>query len=88
MSGMPLYRHYHHITGKPPKFGLLDSVLIRRIIPHKMTPQERDRMNILVIRIQHERDPKIFDELVAELNELIAAKSQRLNPKNSESGRQ
>ena len=45
-----------------------------------MTPQERDRMNILVMRIQHERDPQIFDELVAELNELIKAKSRRLHP--------
>ena len=50
-----------------------------------MTPQERDKMNILVMRIQHERDPKIFDELVAQLNDLIAAKSHRIHLQDSES---
>jgi len=42
-----------------------------------MNPEERDRMNAICFRIQTERDPKIFDELLRQLNELLFQKRQR-----------
>jgi hypothetical protein len=45
-----------------------------------MTPEERTRMNWLCKRIQDERDPKAFDELVIELNDLLEAKHERIHP--------
>jgi hypothetical protein len=44
-----------------------------------MTNDERERMSILVSRIQDEKDPRVFDDLVRELNELIGAKSGRIH---------
>lgn len=35
-----------------------------------MTP-EREQMHFLCLRIQEEKDPKVFNELVHELNELL-----------------
>lgn len=43
-----------------------------------MTPEERERMFYLCQRIAVEKDHKIFSELVAELNELLNRKDQRL----------
>jgi hypothetical protein len=47
-----------------------------------MTPEERERMNYLCQRIQEEKDPKIFDELVRELDELMEAKHERIHPEH------
>jgi hypothetical protein len=46
-----------------------------------MTPEERERMNWLCVRIQDEKDPRIFDSLVQELNELLERKYGRIDPK-------
>jgi hypothetical protein len=43
-----------------------------------LTPEERERMFYLCQRIAVEKDHKIFSELVAELNELLNRKDQRL----------
>ncbi len=43
-----------------------------------MTPDERERMNLLCTLIQHERDLKRYRELVTELNELVGRKDKRL----------
>lgn len=43
-----------------------------------MTPEERERMFYLCQRIAVEKDHQIFGELVAELNELLNRKDQRL----------
>jgi hypothetical protein len=45
-----------------------------------MTPEERTQMNWLCKRIQEEHDPKTFDELVVELNDLLEAKHGRIHP--------
>ncbi|HKV80807.1 MAG TPA: hypothetical protein VJP02_21840 [Candidatus Sulfotelmatobacter sp.] len=45
-----------------------------------MTPDERENMNELCLRIQTEKNPKIFDQLVQELNELIEIKHERIHP--------
>lgn len=39
-----------------------------------MRPEERDRMNVLCKLIQEEHDPKMFGELVTELDELLAVR--------------
>jgi hypothetical protein len=43
-----------------------------------MTPAERDRMNILSMLIQCERDHKKYIEYVKEITELMSQKEQRL----------
>lgn len=45
-----------------------------------MTPDEREKMNGLCQQIAIEKDPKTFDQLVKELNDLIEQKHGRLNP--------
>ncbi len=45
-----------------------------------MTPEERERMDRLCERIQIEKDPQIFDQLVRELNDLIEIKHERIHP--------
>jgi hypothetical protein len=45
-----------------------------------MTPEERKQMNWLCLRIQDEKDPKTFDRLVRELNELLEQKQGRIDP--------
>ena len=47
-----------------------------------MTPEERERMNWLVVRIQEEKDPTLFDELVNELNDLLEVKHERIHPEH------
>jgi hypothetical protein len=42
-----------------------------------MTPEERERMNWLVLRIQQEKDHVKFLRLVQELNDLIGKKEGR-----------
>lgn len=43
-----------------------------------MTPEEKERMTILVQQIQVEQDQKKFNELVSELNTLLSDNDQRL----------
>ncbi len=45
-----------------------------------MTPDERERMNWLCLRIQDEKDPETFDALVQELNDLLEVKQERIKP--------
>lgn len=45
-----------------------------------MTPEESDLMKYLCARIQEEKDPKVFDELVQQLNDLIEIKHTRIHP--------
>jgi hypothetical protein len=47
-----------------------------------MTPEERDRMNWLCTKIQEEKDPKVFDALVDELNALLEVKHERIHPEH------
>jgi hypothetical protein len=42
-----------------------------------MTPQERERMNLLSVRIQEEKDPRRFESLLQELSTLIKQKELR-----------
>lgn len=46
-----------------------------------MTPDERERMNLLVHQIQVERNYNKLIQLVQDLNDLIAHKRRRLEPK-------
>ena len=45
-----------------------------------MTPEEKELMDALCKRIAVEHDPKKFDELVHQLNELLEKKEQRIKP--------
>jgi len=47
-----------------------------------MTPKERERMNWLCNRIQEEKEPNKFDDLVRELNALLEAKHERIHPEH------
>jgi hypothetical protein len=42
-----------------------------------VTPEERERMNWLVLRIQQEKDHEKFTKLVEELDKLIDQKERR-----------
>jgi hypothetical protein len=42
-----------------------------------MTSQERERINLLCVLIQDERDPVAFGVLVRELDELLATNEER-----------
>jgi len=44
-----------------------------------MTPEERQLVNELCKRIADEKDPRVFRQLVRELDELMALKEKRLN---------
>jgi hypothetical protein len=46
-----------------------------------MTPEERKHFNYLCQRIAIEKDPETFDSLVKELEALLGAKHERLQPK-------
>lgn len=46
-----------------------------------MTPEERERMNWLILRIQQEKDQDKFTKLVEELDKLIQQKESRFPPK-------
>jgi hypothetical protein len=50
----------------------------------KMTAEERELMNQLCGQIAIEKDPKTFDELVHQLNELLEKKEHRLKPEQRE----
>ena len=52
------------------------------MIAPSMTPEERDRMNRICVRIQEERDPEVFDRLVDQLEELLEAKQERIRAVN------
>jgi hypothetical protein len=43
-----------------------------------MTPAERERMNLLAILIQRERDYEKYIQYVKEINELMSQKEKRL----------
>ena len=45
-----------------------------------MTPEEREKMNDLCTKIQTEKNPEIFDDLVRQLNELLEIKHGRIHP--------
>lgn len=45
-----------------------------------MTPDERETMNQICIRIQTEKNPQVFEELIRQLNELLDAKRDRIDP--------
>jgi hypothetical protein len=45
-----------------------------------MTPEERERMNVLVLLIQKEKNHEKFTRLVEELNNLIDQKNRRFPP--------
>ena len=47
-----------------------------------MTPEERDRMDLLCKVIQSEKDPKKFDQYVLELNALLDANYERIPPED------
>lgn len=47
-----------------------------------MTAEERQRMNWLCLRIQDEKDPEVFDELVQELIHLMEVKHERIRPEH------
>ena len=47
-----------------------------------MTSEEREKMNELCKRIQTEKNPKIFDQLVCELNDLLEEKHERIRPEH------
>jgi hypothetical protein len=47
-----------------------------------MTPEEREKMGELCRRIQIEKNPKIFDQLVRELNDLLEAEHERIHPEH------
>jgi hypothetical protein len=51
-----------------------------------MTPEERERMNVLVLRIQQEKDHNTFTKLVEELNNLVAQKESRFPRKEKVTG--
>lgn len=42
--------------------------------------EEHERINELCRRVQAEKDPKIFDQLVKELNDLLEHKHERIHP--------
>lgn len=44
-----------------------------------MTPDEREKMNYLCARIQSEKDPEAFENLLRQLNEVLAATKERIN---------
>lgn len=45
-----------------------------------MTAEERARMNELCQKIQTEQDPRLFDEYVRHLNDLLEVKHLRIHP--------
>jgi hypothetical protein len=47
-----------------------------------MNADERDRLNELCRRVQEEKHPATFDELVRELNDLLEAKQERIHSEN------
>ena len=47
-----------------------------------MTPEEREKMKLLCNRIQEEKDPKTFSQLVLELDALFEKKEQSLGLEN------
>jgi hypothetical protein len=47
-----------------------------------MTPEERKLMTELCARIQEEKDPATFDDLVRQLNDLIEVKHERIHPEH------
>jgi hypothetical protein len=48
-----------------------------------MIPDEREKMAILCERIAKEQDPKKFNNLVQQLNELLGKKRQRIQPEHT-----
>lgn len=49
-----------------------------------MTPEDRERMQLLCEQIQKERDPQKFDWLVTELDQLVSTKGERLASRNEQ----
>lgn len=59
-----------------------DSSSYRCIYLWDMTPEEREQMDRLCNRIQEEKDPEVFGQLVRELNGLFEVKHKRIRPKH------
>jgi hypothetical protein len=49
-----------------------------------VTPEEREIVNALIRRIQEEKDPKRFTDLVEQLNKLLDQKRNRITPDTTE----
>jgi hypothetical protein len=47
-----------------------------------MTPEEREKMNEICKKIQTEKNPEVFHQLVRELNNLIAIKHEPVHPEH------
>ena len=45
-----------------------------------MTPEERQHLDRLCEQVVIEQDPKKFEQLVHELNDLLGAKQERIEP--------
>lgn len=73
-------------VGYPTFFGGLANTLYNSAVLFllekelAMTPEERIEMNRLCLLIQNEKDPRLFDRYVRELNELLDKKSVRIHP--------
>jgi len=48
-----------------------------------MTPEEKRQLELLVKQIEVEKDHEVFTALVRELDELLARKDKRLDPKTN-----
>ena len=48
-----------------------------------MTHDEQEKLNDLCKRIIAEEDPKVFDELVNAMNDLLEKKYDRINPQGA-----
>lgn len=66
-------------------WALFVRLVVLRYNPVVITPDERERMNELCKRIMDEKDPVVFDQLCAELNELLKTKHQRIHPEHGKS---
>jgi hypothetical protein len=79
-------------VGHPTKLGcspirLYTPAASPRPKKDEMTPEEKELMDALCKRIAVEHDPKTFDALVHQLNELLEKKEHRLNPGQGEKPR-
>lgn len=66
----------------------INRIGILRVLPFDakhggtVTPEERKHMDYLCKRIAVEKDPRIFEELVKQLNELLGRKQERIHPEH------
>lgn len=48
-----------------------------------MTPEEQEKLNELCRRVIAEKDPKVFDKLVKEMNDMLEKKYERIHPEHA-----